>query len=78
MLFSIDYIKQVVIAFGLAVPVAYYFMSKWLNGFAYQIDLHWWLFVLPGVLVLVMVLLSVSGTTWRSAMANPTVSLRNE
>ena len=77
-LFSKDYIKQIAFAFALAVPVAYYFMSQWLNGFAYQIALQWWLFVLPGVFVLITALLSVSGTTWRSAIANPTNSLRNE
>ncbi len=78
MLFSLDYIKQITIAVVLAIPVAYYFMNEWLNGFAHHISLRWWLFVLPGLFVLVLTLLSVSGITWRSAMANPTVSLRNE
>ncbi len=78
LLFSKDYMKQIAFAFVIAVPVAYYFMSEWLNGFAHQIILHWWYFVLPGVFVLFTALLSVSGTTWRSAIANPTESLRNE
>jgi putative ABC transport system permease protein len=78
LLFSKDYIKQIALAFVIAVPVAYYFMSEWLNGFAYQITLHWWFFVIPGIFVLFTALLSVSSTTLRSAIANPTDSLRNE
>ena len=78
LLFSKDYIKQIALAFIIAVPITYYFMSGWLNGFAYQITLHWWYFVAPGVFVLSAALLSVGSTTWRSAIANPTDSLRSE
>ena len=78
LLFSKDYIKQISLAFIIAVPIAYYFMAEWLNGFAYQITLHWWFFVIPGIFVLFTALLSVGGITWQAAIANPTTNLRNE
>ncbi|MDN5210585.1 ABC transporter permease [Fulvivirgaceae bacterium BMA12] len=78
LLFSKDYLRQIAVAFVLATPVAYYLMSAWLNGFAKQIELHWWYFVGPGVFVLFTALLSVGGQTWKSATANPSNKLRNE
>ncbi len=78
LLFSKDYLRQIVVAFVLAAPVAYYLMSEWLNGFARQIELHWWYFVGPAVFVLFTALLSVGGQTWKSATANPSNKLRNE
>lgn len=78
LLFSKEYVRQIILAFIIAAPVAYYFMSEWLNGFAHHIELQWWYFVIPGIFVLIMALLSVGGQTWKSATANPTESLRSE
>lgn len=78
MLFSRDYIKMIAVAFLLAVPVSYYFINKWLEGFAYQIHLAWWMFILPGLAVLFIAIIAASGQSLKAALANPTESLRSE
>jgi putative ABC transport system permease protein len=78
LLLSQDYIKLIVVAFMIAIPLANYFITEWLNNFAYHVEVQWWLFALPGILVLLIALLSVTGQTWRAARTNPVESLRNE
>lgn len=73
-----DFVKWVAIAFGIATPIAYYAMSKWLENFAYKTELSWWIFVLAGVLTLSIALLTVSLQTWRAATKNPVEALRYE
>jgi putative ABC transport system permease protein len=73
-----DFIKWVTIAFFIAAPVAYYAMNKWLENFAYKTDLSWWIFVLSGLLVLGIALLTVSWQSWRAATKNPVEALRYE
>jgi putative ABC transport system permease protein len=77
-LLSKDFLKLVLIAFLIATPLAYLGMHKWLQDFAYRIDLSWWLFALAGALALLIALVTVSFHAVRSAMANPTKSLRTE
>ena len=77
-LLSKEYIKLILIAFVIAIPVANYFFSEWLENFAYRTTISWWLFALPGVLVLVIALLSVGGQTIKAARKNPVDSLRYE
>ncbi len=78
MLLSKEYMKLILIALVIAIPIANYIMSEWLKNFAYRIEMNWWLFALPGSLVLLIALLSVSGQTWKAARQNPMESLRNE
>lgn len=78
LLLSKGYIKLMLIAFVLAIPIANYFITEWLQRFAYRIEISWWLFAVPGVLVLFIALLSVSGQTLKAARRNPVDSLRNE
>ncbi len=78
LLLSKDYIKLILIALLIAIPVANYFIAEWLQSFAYRIEIQWWLFALPGVLVLLIALLSVSGQTLKAARQNPVDSLRSE
>ena len=78
MLLSKDYFMLILIAFLVAIPVANYFITEWLKNFAYRIEIQWWLFALPGVLVLLIALFSVSGQTWKAARKNPVDSLRYE
>src|SRR5690606_29338394 len=78
MLLSKDYFRLILIAFIVAIPVANYFITEWLNNFAYRIDIQWWLFALPAVLVLLIALFSVSGQTWKAARRNPVDRLRYE
>jgi putative ABC transport system permease protein len=77
-LLSKDFLKLVLIAIVIASPIAYYFMQKWLQDFAYRIEISWWIFVLAGVVAIVIALLTVSYQAIRAALANPVKSLRTE
>jgi putative ABC transport system permease protein len=77
-LLSKDFLILVVISTLIASPIAYYFMDKWLQDFAYRINISWWMFALAGVLSLAIALLTVSYQAIRAAMANPVKSLRTE
>jgi len=73
-----DFIKWVIIAFVISLPIAYYAMNKWLENFAYKTELSWWIFALAGLLALGIALLTVSWQSWRAATKNPIESLRYE
>ncbi|MEK6780392.1 MAG: ABC transporter permease [Bacteroidota bacterium] len=75
---SKEFLALIVIATFIALPVGYYFMSQWLSGFAYQVDLNPGVFMLAGILVLVIAWLTVSARSIKAATANPVESLRNE
>jgi len=77
-LLSKDFVQLVLIAFVIATPIAYYFMSDWLQDFAYSIDLEWQLFALAGIGAIGIALLTVSFQSVKAAVANPIDSLRNE
>ncbi|GAB2518498.1 ABC transporter permease [Spirosoma aerophilum] len=77
-LLSKDFLKLVLIAILLAVPVAWYVMDKWLQDFAYKIDLAWWVFALAGVLAVGIALLTVSFQSVKAALMNPVKSLKTE
>jgi len=66
------------IAFVIATPIAWYVMSKWLEGFAYKTELSWWIFALSGLIALGIALLTVSWQSWRAATRNPVEALRYE
>ena len=73
-----SFIKWVAVSFVIAIPIAYYGMNKWLESFAYKTTLSWWVFALAGLISLVIVLLTVSGLTYRVARRNPVEALRYE
>lgn len=73
-----DFVKWVIIAFVIAVPVANFTMNKWLESFAYKTTLSWWIFAEAGVLALAIALLTVSWQSWRAATRNPVEALRYE
>ena len=73
-----DFVKLVLIAFALAIPLAWYLMDNWLDQFAYRIDLAWWMFGLAGIITLVVVAFTVGGHSIKAALINPAISLRNE
>lgn len=77
-LLSKDFARLVGIAFVVAVPVAYLAMDRWLNDFAYRIDIGINTFVVAGILALVIAVLTVSYQSIKSALANPVKSLRYE
>ncbi|MBO0948408.1 ABC transporter permease [Fibrella sp. HMF5405] len=77
-LLSNDFLKPVSIAILIASPIAWWAMSNWLQGFAYRIDIEWWLFVLIGLLAIGIALLTVSFQSIKAALVNPVKSLRSE
>jgi putative ABC transport system permease protein len=77
-LLSRDFLRLIVFAFLIASPLAWYFMSKWLESFAYRITMHWTVFLITGLSVILIALLTISFQTVRAAIANPVKSLRNE
>ncbi|MBC9912880.1 ABC transporter permease [Chitinophaga varians] len=68
----------IVIAFGIATPIAWFSVTQWLNGYAFRTTLYWWLFAIPFVLVLLIAFLTVSFQSIRAALVNPAHSLRSE
>jgi putative ABC transport system permease protein len=77
-LLNSKYIRLITIAFIIASPVAWYAMHKWLQNFAYQTEISWWIFVLAGLTTLGIALLTVSWQSWRAATRNPVEALRYE
>jgi putative ABC transport system permease protein len=78
LLLSKDFTRLILIAFVLAVPLGWYMMSQWLEGFAYRTNLSPLTFVLAGVVALVISLLTVSYQSIKAALRNPVRSLRSE
>ena len=77
-LISTDFLKLVIIAIIIATPVAWWGMNKWLEGFAYRVNISWWVFALAGILALLIALITVSSQAIKAAVANPIKSLRTE
>ncbi len=78
LLVSKEFLRLVIIAFLLAIPLAWWAMHKWLQDYQYRIDLKWWMFLAAGVLVMVIAVLTVSFQSVKAAYANPVKSLRTE
>jgi putative ABC transport system permease protein len=77
-LISRDFVRLVLVAFLIAAPLAWYFMSNWLQGFYFRIQLEWWVFGLAGVSIAGIAWVTVAGLAARAGMANPVESLRSE
>jgi putative ABC transport system permease protein len=77
-LLSKDFLKLVLIANGIAFPIAWWATDKWLQEFAYHIEIKWWFFALAGVTAITIALLTVSYQAIRAALMNPVKSLRTE
>ncbi|MCE7040604.1 ABC transporter permease [Dyadobacter sp. CY312] len=77
-LLSGDFVKLVIIAVLIASPVAWWAMSKWLQGFAYRIEIQWWMFALAGLVVVVIALVTVSFQAIKAALMNPIKTLKSE
>jgi putative ABC transport system permease protein len=78
LLLNREFISLVIIAYLIAVPVAWYVMHKWLESFAYRTEMSWWIFFFSGLLALLIALGSVSWQSWRAASRNPVEALRYE
>ena len=75
---SKDFIKLVLVASLIAFPVAWWAMNKWLQDFAYRVDIGWWVFVVAGLSAVLIAVITVSYQAIKAALANPVESLRTE
>jgi len=73
-----DFLKLVVFAIVIAAPIAWWSMNKWLQDFAYRIEIQWWVFLLAGAGAIVIAFLTVSFQSVKAGLANPVKSLRSE
>ncbi len=78
LLISKEFLKLVLIAFVIAVPLTWWLMNNWLEKYAYRINISVWLFGAVGIIILLLTLVVVSLNTMRAAVANPVKSLRTE
>lgn len=77
-LLSKDFIKLVIIALFIAAPFGWYFMNKWLEDFAYRIQISWWMFAVAGTFAVLIAFATISLHAMKAAMTNPTKNLRTE
>ena len=77
-LFTKDYLKLILMALVLAFPLGWYGMNKWLEGFAYRIEISWEFFVMAAVIGIGAALITISLQTLKAALVNPTESIKSE
>jgi putative ABC transport system permease protein len=77
-LLSGDFLKLVIIAFIIAAPVSWIVMNKWLQDFAYRVNIEWWMFAAAGFAALLIALITISFQSIKTAIKNPVESLRTE
>lgn len=73
-----DFTRLVLIAILIAVPASYVLMEKWLNNFAYKLELQWWMFTGAGIVTLIITWLTIGFQTFKAATSSPVKSLRDE
>lgn len=73
-----DLLKPVLVATIIAIPFGYFFMSRWLENFAYRTSLHWWIFILAAFIAIGIAIFTVCFHAIKAAIANPIRSLRSE
>jgi putative ABC transport system permease protein len=78
LLLNKDFVLWVSISFGIAVPVAYFGLRSWLEGFTVKTPLSLWIFLLAGIIALAVTLLTTSLQTWKVATMNPVKTLKSE
>jgi len=77
-LLSKEFLKLVLVAIAISIPIAWYAMNEWLQNFAYHVELHAWMFVLSGLVAALIAMVTVSFQSIKAALTNPVNSLRNE
>jgi putative ABC transport system permease protein len=75
---SKDFLKLVLIANAIGLPLAWWAMSRWLENFEYRTSIEWWVPALAGITALLIALFTVSFQSIKAALANPVKSLRSE
>jgi putative ABC transport system permease protein len=77
-LLSKDFLVLVGIAVVVAIPIAWYAMSKWLEDFAYRVSIGWWMFLIAALLAMLIAFITISFQAIRAANSNPVKNLRSE
>ena len=77
-LLSKDFLRLVIIAFLIAIPITWMVMGRWLDDFAYRINISWWVFAISGIITIVIAFATISFQAIRAAISNPVTSLRTE
>jgi putative ABC transport system permease protein len=77
-LLTTNFLKPVAVAIVIAIPVSKYFMQRWLESFAYKIEMQWWLFAGAGISAVFIALVTVSYQAIKAALTNPVKNLRTE
>jgi putative ABC transport system permease protein len=75
---SKDFIQLVIIAFVIAIPISWWAMHAWLQGFVYRITISWWMFGVAGLITMMIAALTVSSQAIGAALSNPVKALRAE
>jgi putative ABC transport system permease protein len=78
LLFSKQYFKLILIANFIAWPLAWYFMSNWLQDYPYRVDISWWMFAVSLSLGIIIAFCTIAFKTIKAAMVNPVESIRTE
>lgn len=76
LMLSRDFLKLVLIAAVIAIPIAWFVMQKWLEDFAYRITISWWIFVLSAIAAMMIAMATISLQVMKAAKSNPVNSLR--
>ncbi len=66
------------VAIIIATPLSWYAMNRWLEGFAYKVEVSWWIYPLAGILAIIIALLTISSQAIKAALMDPVKSLRSE
>src|SRR5690606_10132849 len=75
-LLSKDFVLLVLISMVIATPLSWYAMNEWLEGFAYRMEIHYWVFMFAGMIALTIAVFTISFQAIKSALLNPVNSLR--
>jgi putative ABC transport system permease protein len=78
LLLSKDFLRLVLVAIVIATPAAWYFMYRWLQNFEFHVNIHWWVFVVAGLVAVAIAFLTVSMQSVKAALANPVNSLKRD
>jgi len=75
---SLDFIKLILIAILVASPLAWFAMSKWLQDFAYRVNLHWWIIAITAIMAILIAFLTIGFQSFKAAITNPVKTLKTE
>ena len=78
LLLSTDFLKLIIVALFIAIPVGWFIMHSWLQDFAYRISIHWWVFIIAAVIAVLVAFFTISTQAIKAAITNPIKSLRTE